>query len=151
MLACVSRTPGLGGGLRSGTGLRWGTAASVSVAPCGLLAADATARATLWPDADGSPRRSVVLGTSSEPSALLMIPAGVTDTPRRRDMSVTDELLQNNERYATAFDQGDLQLPPAKKLAVLACMDARGIPSRILGLDVGDAHIRLRDADLYRR
>jgi carbonic anhydrase len=80
-----------------------------------------------------------------------MIPAGVTDTPRRRDMSVTDELLQNNEHYATAFDQGDLQLPPAKKLAVLACMDARVIPSRILGLDVGDAHIRLRDADLYRR
>src|SRR5215210_8945384 len=56
-------------------------------------------------------------------------------------MSTTDDLLRNNERYAEAFDKGDLPLPPAKKIAVLACMDARLIPSRILGLEEGDAHI----------
>ena len=56
-------------------------------------------------------------------------------------MSVTDELLRNNEAYAEHFDKGDLPLPPAKKLAVVACMDARIVVSRILGLDEGDAHI----------
>jgi len=56
-------------------------------------------------------------------------------------MSVTDELLTNNERYAASFDKGDLSLPPAKKLAVLACMDARLHPYAILGLQEGDAHV----------
>ena len=56
-------------------------------------------------------------------------------------MSVTDELLRNNEAYAESFDKGDLPLPPAKKVAVLACMDARLLPSRILGLEEGDAHV----------
>jgi carbonic anhydrase len=56
-------------------------------------------------------------------------------------MSVTDELLTNNERYAAAFDKGDLALPPAKKVAVVACMDARLIPTRVLGLEEGDAHV----------
>jgi len=56
-------------------------------------------------------------------------------------MSATDQLLRNAERYAEAFEKGDLPLPPAKKVAVLACMDARLIPSRILGLEEGDAHI----------
>src|ERR671930_2453716 len=56
-------------------------------------------------------------------------------------MSVTDELVANNERYAADFHKGDLPLPPAKKVAVVACMDARLIPSRVLGLDEGDAHI----------
>jgi carbonic anhydrase len=56
-------------------------------------------------------------------------------------MSVTDELLRNAERYAEGFDKGELPLPPAKKLAVVACMDARLIPSRILGLEEGDAHV----------
>jgi carbonic anhydrase len=56
-------------------------------------------------------------------------------------MSVTDELLRNAEQYAESFEKGDLPLPPAKKIAVLACMDARLIPSRILGLEEGDAHI----------
>ncbi len=40
-------------------------------------------------------------------------------------MSVIDEVLTNSIRYAESFDQGDLPLPPARKLAVLACMDAR--------------------------
>ena len=56
-------------------------------------------------------------------------------------MSVTDELLQNAERYAEQFDKGQLPLPPAKKLAVVACMDARLIPTRVLGLEEGDAHV----------
>ena len=58
-------------------------------------------------------------------------------------MSVTDELLKNNEAYAASFDKGDLPLPPAKKVAVLACMDARLDPSGALGLHEGDAHVIL--------
>ncbi|MGJ6960692.1 beta-class carbonic anhydrase [Streptosporangium sp. G11] len=56
-------------------------------------------------------------------------------------MSVTDELLANAERYAEAFDKGHLPLPPARGLAVLACMDARLNPYALLGLSEGDAHI----------
>jgi carbonic anhydrase len=56
-------------------------------------------------------------------------------------MSVTDELLANAERYAQVFDQGDLPMPPAKRVAVLACMDARLNPYGLLGLREGDAHI----------
>jgi carbonic anhydrase len=56
-------------------------------------------------------------------------------------MSVTDELLRNNEGYAQAFGKGDLPLPPARKVAVLACMDARLDPARVLGLEEGDAHV----------
>ena len=56
-------------------------------------------------------------------------------------MTTTDELLRNNEAYAAAFDAGGLPMPPAKRVAVLSCMDARVIPSRILGLELGDAHI----------
>jgi len=55
-------------------------------------------------------------------------------------MSVTDELLKNNEAYAQSF-KGGLPLPPAKKLFVLACMDARLHVSKILGLKEGDAHV----------
>ena len=56
-------------------------------------------------------------------------------------MPVSDSLLQNNEAYASAFEKGDLPLPPGRKLAVLACMDARLDPARILGLEEGDAHV----------
>ena len=56
-------------------------------------------------------------------------------------MAVTDELLQNNARYAEGFDKGDLPLPPARGVAVVACMDARLHVSKILGLEEGDAHI----------
>src|SRR3954449_10850156 len=56
-------------------------------------------------------------------------------------MSVTDDLLRNNEAYAASFDKGDLPLPPAKGVAVVACMDARLDVHAILGLDVGDAHV----------
>ena len=56
-------------------------------------------------------------------------------------MSVTDELLGNNEAYAASFDKGDLPLPPGKKVAVVACMDARLSPYAALGLKEGDAHV----------
>jgi carbonic anhydrase len=56
-------------------------------------------------------------------------------------MSVTDELLRNNQAYAESFDKGDLPIPPAKKLAVVACMDARLDVHAILGLGIGDAHV----------
>src|SRR5213083_1501393 len=56
-------------------------------------------------------------------------------------MSVTDDLLKNNQAYARSFDKGNLPLPPARKLAVLACMDARLHVSKILGLKEGDAHV----------
>ena len=56
-------------------------------------------------------------------------------------MSVTDELLANAERYAQRFDKGDVPLPPAKRVAVVACMDARLDPQKVLGLSEGDAHV----------
>jgi carbonic anhydrase len=56
-------------------------------------------------------------------------------------MSATDDLLRNNEAHAESFDKGDLPLPPARGVAVLACMDARLHPAKILGLEVGDAHV----------
>jgi len=55
-------------------------------------------------------------------------------------MSVTDQLLENNVRYAARFN-GPLPLPPAKHVAVLACMDARLDVHDLLGLDEGDAHV----------
>jgi carbonic anhydrase len=56
-------------------------------------------------------------------------------------MSVTDELLQNNAAYAESFEKQDLPLPPAKAVAVVACMDARLDVHKILGLEEGDAHV----------
>jgi carbonic anhydrase len=56
-------------------------------------------------------------------------------------MSSTDELVTNNSSYAAGFAKGDLPLPPAKKVAVLACMDARLDPAKALGLQEGDAHV----------
>jgi len=56
-------------------------------------------------------------------------------------MSVTDELLENADRYAADFDKGDLPMPPVRKVAVVACMDARLNPYGLLGLSEGDAHV----------
>jgi len=55
-------------------------------------------------------------------------------------MSATDELLENNRRYADSF-QGPLPLPPSRGLAVIACMDARLNVYDVLGLGDGEAHI----------
>lgn len=56
-------------------------------------------------------------------------------------MSVTDEVLSANQRYAAQFKLGGLAMPPARKLAVLACMDARLTVEQLLGLNTGDAHV----------
>jgi carbonic anhydrase len=56
-------------------------------------------------------------------------------------VGATDELLANNEAYAEAFDKADLPLPPAKKVAIVACMDARLNVYGALGLREGDAHV----------
>ncbi len=56
-------------------------------------------------------------------------------------MSVTDELIKNNEQFAASFDKGDKPMPPARGVAVVACMDARLHVSSMLELEVGDAHI----------
>src|SRR5215210_406487 len=56
-------------------------------------------------------------------------------------MSTIDELLRNNEAYVQGFDLGGLPIPPAKKLAVVICMDARVRPHVLLGLHEGDAHV----------
>ena len=56
-------------------------------------------------------------------------------------MSVTDELLSNATNYAAEFDRGNLPMPPAKGVAIVACMDARLSVDRLLGLEEGDAHV----------
>jgi carbonic anhydrase len=56
-------------------------------------------------------------------------------------VTATDDMLRSAEAYAEGFDKADLPAPPAKRVAVLACMDARLAPMRMLGLDEGDAHV----------
>jgi carbonic anhydrase len=56
-------------------------------------------------------------------------------------MTTTDDLLVNAERYAASFDKGSLPLPPARGIAVVACMDARLNVYGLLGLSEGDAHV----------
>jgi carbonic anhydrase len=56
-------------------------------------------------------------------------------------VSATDGLLDNAEAYAKGFDKGDLPIPPATKVVVIACMDARLDPQALLGLEEGDAHV----------
>jgi carbonic anhydrase len=56
-------------------------------------------------------------------------------------MSTTDELIGNNSAYVASFTKAGLPMPPAKKVAVLACMDARLDPAKALGIEEGDAHV----------
>lgn len=56
-------------------------------------------------------------------------------------MSALDDGLKANENYAKNFRLGSLPIPPAKKLAIVACMDARLMPDQVLGLNTGDAHV----------
>ena len=57
-------------------------------------------------------------------------------------MSIRDEVLGANEAYAADFgDKGELALPPARRFAILTCMDARLDPARYAGLHEGDAHV----------
>lgn len=56
-------------------------------------------------------------------------------------MSTTSEVIAANKKYAENFALGHLPLPPARRLAVVACMDARLTVEQVLGLNTGDAHI----------
>lgn len=56
-------------------------------------------------------------------------------------MSRIDEVLSANETYADTFELGELPMPPGRRLAVVACMDARLTVEEMLGLRTGDAHI----------
>jgi carbonic anhydrase len=56
-------------------------------------------------------------------------------------MSTTEEVLRANQEYAGSFRLGNLPMPPARKLAIVACMDARMTVEQMLGLKTGDAHI----------
>ena len=56
-------------------------------------------------------------------------------------MSVTDDLLENARSYSKVFNKGDLPMPPALPVAIVACMDARLNPYGLLGLSEGDAHV----------
>jgi carbonic anhydrase len=56
-------------------------------------------------------------------------------------MTTTDQLLENARRFAEKFQAGDLPMPPAAQVAVVACMDARLNPQAVLGLELGDGHV----------
>jgi len=56
-------------------------------------------------------------------------------------MSEIGKLEEANERFASSFDAGDLEIPPARPLIVLTCIDARVEPARAFGLEIGDAHV----------
>jgi carbonic anhydrase len=55
---------------------------------------------------------------------------------------IVEEVIQANNRYAADFgDKGNLAMPPARRFAILTCMDARLDPSKFAGLAEGDAHV----------
>ena len=60
-------------------------------------------------------------------------------------MTEVTKMLEANETFADGFERGDLEIPPARGAVVLTCIDARIDPARVLGLDIGDAHV-LRNA-----
>ncbi len=61
--------------------------------------------------------------------------------PVIHEPTVAQEFVAANERYAAQFSKGHLPMPPARKVAVVVCMDARIDPARALGLEEGDAHV----------
>ncbi|KAL2072505.1 hypothetical protein VTL71DRAFT_11848 [Oculimacula yallundae] len=63
---------------------------------------------------------------------------------------ITENLVSSNKAYAENFTQGHLALPPAKKYAVVTCMDARIDPAAAYGISLGDAHI-IRNAGANAR
>ena len=56
-------------------------------------------------------------------------------------MTELNKMLSANEAFSKDFKHGNLPIPPSRKLAILACMDARLTVEDFLGLDTGDAHI----------
>ncbi len=56
-------------------------------------------------------------------------------------MSATETYLGNNAKYAAKFSKGSLAMPPARKIAIVVCMDARLETGALLGLEEGEAHV----------
>ncbi len=56
-------------------------------------------------------------------------------------MARFDEFLAANQKYTQSFDQGDLPMPPARRVAVVTCMDARLHPEKFLGIELGEANV----------
>src|SRR5437660_12871701 len=56
-------------------------------------------------------------------------------------MSLTEHIQEHNARYASRFDRSTLALPPARRWAIVACMDARLTVEEVTGIGTGDAHI----------
>ena len=56
-------------------------------------------------------------------------------------MGQLTSVVEANQRFAASFDKGELEIPPARNIAVLTCIDARIDPAKALGLDIGDAHV----------
>ena len=56
-------------------------------------------------------------------------------------MGQLTSVVEANQRFAESFDKGDLEIPPARNIAVLTCIDARIDPAKALGLAIGDAHV----------
>jgi carbonic anhydrase len=54
---------------------------------------------------------------------------------------ILDEVLNANAEYSGGFDKGSLAMPPARRFAILTCMDARLDPAKFAGLAEGDAHV----------
>jgi carbonic anhydrase len=75
------------------------------------------------------------------PAADFSSPGLIQNREGDSNMSIIDEALKANEAYARNFKLANLPIPPAKKLAVVACMDARLTVEEFLGLSTGDAHI----------
>src|SRR3954468_13851092 len=113
----------------------------------GDAAAEARPRGFLARPPAGRLRRTVSGGRAAVrswviPRAPGVRPCAVPARPHSSGdpMTVTDELLASNKRYAESFT-GPLPLPPSRHVAVLACMDARLDVYRALGLDEGEAHV----------
>ena len=56
-------------------------------------------------------------------------------------MTELTKMVDANGAFASSFEEGELKIPPARGVAVLTCIDARIDPAKILGLDIGDAHV----------
>lgn len=56
-------------------------------------------------------------------------------------MGEVAKMVQANQAFVEGFDEGDLEIPPARGVVVLTCIDGRIDPARVLGIDIGDAHV----------
>ena len=117
----------------------------------------ATVRGTVWDTVDRCDgtltvvKRGTVRVTDFRRKLTITVHAGkrylsqstVATASARSEVSMgaTAQLLQNNEAYAAGFDHAGMAARPAMKVAIVTCMDARVDPARLLGLEVGDAHV----------